>query len=124
MNSTYRGFSTIGAEFTSTKVTDTDLIKRDLLNHFAIRKGEKLMNGSFGTSLQDLLLEPLTEETKQIVIQEVNTVIENDPRVVAENILLDEYEAGLQIELTVRYATTNEVETMQINFARPAEANL
>ena len=124
MNSTYRGFSTIGAEFTSTKVTDTDLIKRDLLNHFAIRKGEKLMNGSFGTSLQDLLLEPLTEETKQIVIQEVNTVIENDPRVVAENILLDEYEAGLQIELTVRYAVTNEVETMQINFARPAEANL
>jgi len=39
---TYKGFSTINNDFGSPKLTDTDLIKRDLLNHFAIRKGEKL----------------------------------------------------------------------------------
>jgi phage baseplate assembly protein W len=79
---TYKGFSTISNNFGSSKLTDTDLIKRDLLNHFAIRKGEKLiMRGNFGTSLRDLIMDPLTEETKQLVIEEVNAVINNDPRV-------------------------------------------
>ena len=31
------------------RLTDAELIKRDLLNHFAIRKGEKLENPNFGT---------------------------------------------------------------------------
>ena len=40
--SMYRGFSTLQGNFTSTKVVDGDLIKRNLLNAFAIRKGEKV----------------------------------------------------------------------------------
>ena len=116
---TYKGFSTISNNFGSSKLTDTDLIKRDLLNHFAIRKGEKLMNGEFGTSLRDLIMDPLTDETKAIVIQEVNAVIENDPRVRSEGITLDEYENGLQIEMSVRYVIDNQVENLVVRFDRP-----
>ena len=116
---TYKGFSTVNNNFGSSKLTDTDLIKRDLLNHFAIRKGEKLMNGEFGTSLRDLIMDPLTDETKAIVIQEVNAVIENDPRVRSEGITLDEYENGLQIEMSVRYVIDNQVENLVVRFDRP-----
>ena len=119
---TYKGFSTINNNFGSSKLTDTDLIKRDLLNHFAIRKGEKLMNGEFGTSLRDLIMDPLTDETKAIVIQEVNAVIENDPRVRSEGITLDEYENGLQIEMSVRYVIDNQVENLVVRFDRPDNA--
>ena len=119
---TYKGFSTVNNNFGSSKLTDTDLIKRDLLNHFAIRKGEKLMNGEFGTSLRDLIMDPLTDETKAIVIQEVNTVIENDPRVRSEGITLDEYENGLQIEMSVRYVIDNQVENLVVRFDRPDNA--
>jgi len=119
---TYKGFSTINNNFGSSKLTDTDLIKRDLLNHFAIRKGEKLMNGEFGTSLRDLIMDPLTDETKAIVIQEVNAVIENDPRVRSEGITLDEYENGLQIEMSVRYVLDNQVENLVVRFDRPDNA--
>ena len=119
---TYKGFSTISNNFGSSKLTDTDLIKRDLLNHFAIRKGEKLMNGEFGTSLRDLIMDPLTDETKAIVIQEVNTVIENDPRVRSEGITLDEYESGLQIVMSVRYVIDNQVENLVVRFDRPDNA--
>tara|TARA_R110001592_G_scaffold20761_13_gene84007 strand:+ start:2718 stop:3095 length:378 start_codon:yes stop_codon:yes gene_type:complete len=115
----YKGFSTIKNDFGGSKVTDTDLIKRDLLNHFAIRKGEKLMNGNFGTSLRDLIMDPLTEQTKALVIQEVDAVITNDPRVRSEGITLDEYENGLQIEMAIRYVLTNEVENLMIKFDRP-----
>lgn len=115
---TYKGFSTINNKFGSIKLTDTDLIKRDLLNHFAIRKGEKLMNGNFGTSLRDLIMDPLTEQTKQIIVEEVNDVINNDPRVVPENVLIDEYDHGILVEMTLRYQISNQVETLQIQFDR------
>lgn len=115
----YKGFSTVNNNFGGVKITDTELIKRDLLNHFAIRKGEKLMNGNFGTSLRDLIMDPLTEETKAIVIQEVNTVINTDPRVRAEGITLDEYENGLQIEMTLRYVLDNQTENLVVRFDRP-----
>jgi hypothetical protein len=36
---TYRGFNTIG-QTKKFRLTDLDLVKRDLLNHFQIRKGE------------------------------------------------------------------------------------
>ena len=116
---TYKGFSTINNNFGSSKLTDTDLIKRDLLNHFAIRKGEKLMNGDFGTSVRDLIMDPLTDDTKALLIQEVNAVIENDPRVRSEGITLDEYENGLQVEMHLRYVTDNQVENLIVRFDRP-----
>ncbi len=115
---TYKGFSTVNNTFGTVKLTDTDLIKRDLLNHFAIRKGEKLMNGNFGTSLRDLIMDPLTDQTKQVIVQEVNDVIDNDPRVVPENVLIDEFDKGILIEMTLRYQITNQVETLQIRFDR------
>jgi len=118
---TYKGFSTVNNSFGTSKLTDTDLIKRDLLYHFAMRKGEKLMNGNFGTSISDMLMDPLTEDTKAIIIQEVNDVITNDPRVRSEGVVLDEYENGLQIEAVLRYTTDNQVETLQIRFDRPDE---
>ena len=54
---TYKGISTVNNNFGSIKLTDTDPIKRDLLTHFA-RKGEKLMNANFGTSIRDLIMDP------------------------------------------------------------------
>tara|TARA_B100002019_G_C21222602_1_gene575582 strand:- start:404 stop:781 length:378 start_codon:yes stop_codon:yes gene_type:complete len=116
---TYRGFNTVNNNFGSSKLTETDLIKRDLLNHFAIRKGEKLMNGNFGTSLRDLIMDPLTQETKDLVIQEVNAVLAADPRIRAESVVLDEYENGLQIEMVVRYVLDDQSENLVVRFDRP-----
>jgi phage baseplate assembly protein W len=54
----YRGFSTIG-QTKKYRLTDLELIKRDLLNHFAIRKGEKLMDPNFGSIIWNMIFEPL-----------------------------------------------------------------
>jgi phage baseplate assembly protein W len=115
----YKGISTVNNNFGSIKLTDTDLIKRDLLNHFAIRKGEKLMNAEFGTSLRDLIMDPLTEETKALIVQEVDAVIKNDPRVRSEGVTIDEYEGGLRIEMALRYVINNQVENLMVKFDRP-----
>ena len=38
------------------------------------------MNANFGTSIRDLIMDPLTEETKAAVVSEVNDVINADPK--------------------------------------------
>lgn len=118
---TYKGISTVNNDFGSIKLTDTDLIKRDLLNHFALRKGEKLMNANFGTSIRDLIMDPLTEETKAAVVSEVNDVINADPRVRAESVTIDEYESGIRIEMVLRYVLSNQVENLAVQFDRGDE---
>ena len=45
----FKGYSTVGkVNVTSTILFDIELIKRDLLNHFSIKRGEKLENPNFG----------------------------------------------------------------------------
>ena len=65
---TYKGFSTVGRN-QKFRLTDFDLVKQDLINHFNIRKGEKLMNPNFGTVIPagaDLLNIPEKQFSMQL----------------------------------------------------------
>jgi phage baseplate assembly protein W len=115
MTNTYRGFSTVG-RINKFRVTDFALIKRDLLNHFNIRKGEKLMHPNFGTNIWNILYDPLTEELKSFITAEVNSVVKYDPRINIDNVVVTEFEHGLQLELNVRYLTTNQTSAMTLQF--------
>ena len=57
---TYKGFSTLDEIQSSTTLYDIALIKQDIINHFHIRKGEKLSDPNFGTIIWDVLFEHLT----------------------------------------------------------------
>ena len=76
------------------------------------------MRGNYGTSLRDLIMDPLTEDTKQLVIDEVNAVVNSDPRVRPEEVTLDEYENGLQVQIVMRYVVDNQVENLLVRFDR------
>ena len=80
---TYKGFSTISSATENFSLYDLELIKQDILNHFHVRQGERLMNPSFGTIIWDVLFEPLTDQVKNLITQNVNTIMNSDPRVVA-----------------------------------------
>lgn len=112
----YRGYNTVDNRSTKTRLEDSELIKRDLINHFNIRKGEKLMNINFGTIIWDVLFEPLTEDLRDLIIEDVTEIVNYDPRIVAESILVDDYEHGILIELRIRYRTGNQSETMRFSF--------
>ena len=111
----YIGYSTID-NIKSTQLVDADLIKRDLINHFYIRKGEKLMNPDFGTIIWDMLFEPFTEQARDAIITDVTRIAKYDPRLRVEQILVDTYESGILIELHLLYTNTNEVETLRLTF--------
>lgn len=115
MATTYKGFST-QAGSTNFRLTDFDLIKRDITNHFNIRKGEKLMRPNFGTIIWNVLHEPFTEDLKSIIAEDVKAIASYDPRVSFDNIIITEYDQGIQIELQLRYVLTNQTNVMLMNF--------
>jgi phage baseplate assembly protein W len=115
MATTYKGFSTQAGN-RNFSLTDFDLIKQDILNHFNIRKGEKLMRPNFGTIIWNVLHEPFTEDLKSVITQDVKAIASYDPRVSFDNIIITEYDQGLQIELQLRYVLTNQTNVMLMNF--------
>ena len=113
---TYKGFSSISGDSKSYSLYDLALIKQDLINHFHIRQGERLENPAFGTIIWDVLFEPLTEEMKNIIVKNVEDIINHDPRVVADNVVVTTYESGIQIECMLTYLPYNIQEALQFKF--------
>lgn len=112
----YKGFSTLSPDTENFKLYDFALIKQDLLNHFHIRQGERLMNPRFGTIIWDMLFEPLTEQTKALILNNVNEIVNYDPRVSANTIVITQYEHGLQLECVLTYLPYNISEKLQLRF--------
>ena len=113
---TYKGFSTVSTLADSFALYDLQLIKQDILNHFHIRLGERLEQPTFGTIIWDILFEPLTEEVKNMITMDVETIINYDSRVRAEQILVTSYDTGIQIECVLVYYPYNIQETIQLKF--------
>jgi len=112
----YRGFSTVNTANQNFALYDFELIKQDLLNHFYVRQGERLMQPTFGCVIWDLLFEPLTEQVKGIILQNVNEIVNFDPRVQASNVVITGYDTGIQIEYTLTYVPYNLSENIRLKF--------
>jgi len=116
----YRGFSTTDISRDSFTLYNFDLIKQDIVNHFHIRKGEKLSDPSFGTIIWDVLFEPFTEELREAILDDVTTILNYDPRVDVARILVDSYESGIQVEADIVVIPYNLQQTMQFRFDQAA----
>jgi len=104
----YKGISTINPS------------KQDLINHFHIRQGENLADPTFGTIIWDLLFEPMTPQLRNLIIDNVTNIVNSDPRIYVSQIIVDEYETGIQIECNIKYLLFNIQESMQLNFDKNA----
>lgn len=111
----YRGFSTIDRT-KKFRLTDLDLIKRDLLNHFAIRKGEKLMNADFGSIIWNVLFEPLTADIKALIVEDIQRVVSYDPRIRIDNVIVDQLDTGLQIQIDLTFLPDNLSDVLNLQF--------
>jgi phage baseplate assembly protein W len=111
----YKGFSSVNNK-TGFKIYDIDLVKQDLLNHFYIRKGEKLENPNFGTVIWDLIFEPFTEEIKKIIAKDVEAIINYDPRISVNSVIVDSTDQGLRVEAELVYLPFNISDAIVFDF--------
>lgn len=112
------GYSSVGRRVSETRIYDVDLIKRDLLNHFMTRKGEKVMDPEYGSIIWDLLFEPYTEIVKNQIINDVYRIINFEPRVELIDINIGVEDYGIIIVCNLMYKPFNIVDDLYIQFSR------
>lgn len=112
----YRGFSTLNPNNRSSQLYDFDLIKQNLLNHFNTRKGERVMNPTFGTIIWDLIMEPLTSSVREALSNDIKTICTFDPRAYPIQIAINEYEQGFLVEVTLVLKGTDQTSNLKLMF--------
>jgi len=117
----YRGYNTVDNIFGSTRLTESQLVRRDILNHFNVNQGEAVMRPNFGSIIKSIVFEPLTEETQELIIDEVKRVVQSDPRVQMTDMELQEFKNGIQVAMSLRYINTDLSEQLFIKFDRDTQ---
>lgn len=114
-NTTFKGFSS-RADKQNFKLYDFEVAKQDLINRLSVRKGERVENPEFGTIIYDALFEPLTEDLKNAIIEDVTANLNADPRIATDEIRVQEADKGIAIQATIRYVPLNITEKLRFAF--------
>jgi phage baseplate assembly protein W len=111
----YKGFSSSNKKG-SFKLYDDILIKADILNAFNTRKGERPMNPTYGTVIWDTIFEPLTDDTKVLIQDDIKKILDADPRIAVQGATVNQYESGLIIEINVQIKNSSVATSMKLTF--------
>lgn len=113
----FTGFSTAGADLNKDWTRyDIDLIKRDLMNHFHTRIGERRMRPTFGCRIWEYLMEPATAHNRDLIAEEAKRVCESDSRLSIQDIQVHRLENGIRVEITLFYTPFDVVDKFVVNF--------
>jgi len=112
------GYTTVGSLTSAKYLTDLELAKQDLSNHFAIRKGEKWTNPEFGSNLPLYVFEPLDETTILNIEQDVEDVINYDPRFeqVTKNVIVNRDDSAVTVIIKLIYLPTTTPTDLVLKF--------
>lgn len=113
----YKGFNS-RVPANNFKMYDFELVKQDLINHFYIRKGEKLENPDFGTIIWDIIFEQFTSTVKDSIAKDVEKIINFDARLKVSAINIDSTEQGIRIQADLLYVPENLTDTLTLVFDR------
>lgn len=91
------------------KLTDTQLVLRDLLNAFSINQGDKVGQPGYGSSIRNFVFEPNTVETRQALEIAIRKIVANDPRIILNTIDVYSRENGILFELEIAVNPFNDV---------------
>lgn len=112
---TFIGFNTIN-QYKKFTLTDFELIKRDLLNYFNIPQGQKVGRPDVGTTMWNLIFEPQTEQTAGLVIQEMQRIVGQDPRIYLNDAQVYPQINGLLVELEIQTVQGQNAERLSVFF--------
>ncbi len=123
MATIFRGFSTVDKIRAPYSLFDQELIKRDLLNEFHTRKGERLMKPNFGSIIHDLLMEPEDTMTEDEIRDDIERICNKDPRVKVKDILIFTADHTVRAEVILKYVQTNNEDILFLEFISDTEYN-
>jgi len=117
----FKGFSTVDRVRASYTLEGRDLVKRDLLNTFYTKKGERLMRPNYGSVIWDLLMNPDDTATEKEIRDDVERIIESDPRVDLLDTFIIYMDHTIRIEINLKYVLLNDSDTLYLEYTRDIE---
>lgn len=112
------GFSTKNKKAINHVLTGKDLVIEDLMNHIMTRKGERIMLPTYGSIIHEMIFEPLTPGTKDLIEEDLRNIISQEPRVSLVSIALTDNDHQVNVVIKVSVLPTNEVVDLTIDLER------
>jgi phage baseplate assembly protein W len=116
MATIFRGFNTVGRNKAPFTLSDEELIKRDLLNHFNTKRGERLMRPNFGSIIHDIIMNPLDAMTESDVREDIERIIESDSRVRLDDIRMLVEDHTIRCEVDISFNVLKTSDTLYLEF--------
>lgn len=91
------------------RLTDTQLVLRDLLNAFSIKQGDKVGQPQYGTTLWNFVFDPNTADLRDQIENEIIRVAGLDPRLTIGTIQVYSQENGVLIEMEIAVSPFNDI---------------
>jgi phage baseplate assembly protein W len=70
----------------------------------------------FGTIIYDLLMDPLDETTKELIIEDATQILNGEPRVKLDSMTLVEHNSAILLETQLTYLPSGITEDLAIQF--------
>lgn len=112
---TFIGFNTQN-QYKKFTLTDSALIKRDLLNALNIRQGQLPGRPQVGTILWDNLFDSQTNETNTAIVNEIQRVAGGDPRLQIVNVEIFPQQNGVLLQVELKLTPSTDAERLSIFF--------
>lgn len=103
---------------------DVELVKRDLLNNFNTRKGERVMDAEYGFIGWDLLFDLDVYSNKQLLEADARRIVASDPRVSLQFIEVLSTDRGFRVNILLYYVELDTEEILAIEFDRLANEKM
>ena len=114
----FRGFTTIDRKRAPFTINDGDLIKRDLLNEFYTRLGERVMRPNFGSIIWDLLMDPSTPDLDDKIKADVTKIIDRDPRVQELRTTVIVLDQTIRVEIDLLFVSLDSTDQLYLEYQR------
>jgi len=114
----FRGFNTVDQNRPSYVLTGDDLVKRDLLNEFYTKLGERVMRPNFGSKIWDHLMDPSTADLDQIIKDDIARVIKKEPRADLVNLKVYVLDHTISAEILLRFNPGGTEDSLYLRYNR------
>jgi phage baseplate assembly protein W len=117
----FRGFNTIDKIRAPYTLEGQDLVKRDLLNTFYTKKGERVMRPEYGSIIWDILMNPDDSATERDIRDDVIRIIDADPRVEHLYTTIIHMDHTIRIEINLKFVVLNNSDILYLEYNREIE---
>jgi phage baseplate assembly protein W len=98
------------------RLVDAQLVLQDFVNAMNIRRGQKVGQPDYGSSIWDFIFEPNTTDVQFQLQQEITRIASLDPRLILNSVVAFPQENGILVEVEIAVSPFNDAQLLSVFF--------